>query len=420
MAQTDTGGRGSHAAPQRDDAEGFDLNRLPDDFYDDPFPAYHRLRRRHPVYRCPDGSFLLTRYRDLITVYRDARRFSSDKTREFRPKFGDGPLFDQHTTSLVFNDPPLHTKVRKLFGDALSGRAVEAMTPVLTRLVDALLDEIAAKGTFDLVADYAGAIPVEVIGNLLRVPRDERAPLRGWSLAILGALEPSLSDEQLQRGNRAVSEFYEYLKGLVADRRRHLSDDPDDILSRLLRGGDSPAEALSEFELLHQCIFLLNAGHETTTNLIANGVIALLRHPGERRRLLRQPELVDSAVEELLRFESPNQFGNRRTTEDVVISDVSLPSGSYIHLCIGAANRDPEVFREPDTLDIARAPNRHLAFGSGIHTCAGLSVARLEGKLAIPRILERFPELELCGQPRRSRRARFRGWALARMRAGRG
>lgn len=388
----------------------FDLDRLPEEFYDDPFPYYRALREHDPVHRCPDGTVLLTRYHDLVAVYRDFKRFSSDKTREFRPKFGASPLYDQHTTSLVFNDPPLHTKVRKLFGEALAPRAVEAMEPALLALVDRLLDRIEDLGRFDLIDDYAGAIPVEVIGNFLRIPHADRGPLRGWSLAILGALEPVLTPEQIERGNRAVSEMYEYLKGLVAERRRNPSDEPDDILSRLIKGDPVTGYELDEFQLLHQCIFLLNAGHETTTNLIGNGIVALLRHPGELARLRAEPHLIGSAVEELLRYESPNQFGNRRATEDCEIGGQRIAAGTYLHLCIGAANRDPEVFSDPDRLDIGRTPNKHLAFGSGIHTCAGLNVARLEGRIAIGRLCARFPQLRIAGPPRRSRRARFRGF----------
>lgn len=388
----------------------FDLNCLPEEFYDDPFPYYHALRAHDPVHRCPDGTVLLTRYHDLVAVYRDFKRFSSDKTREFRPKFGPGPLYDQHTTSLVFNDPPLHTQVRKLFGEALAPRAVEAMEPSLVALVDRLLDRIEEMGRFDLIEHYAGAIPVEVIGNFLRIPHGDRGPLRGWSLAILGALEPVLTPEQMQRGNRAVSEMYQYLKGLVAERRRNPSDEPDDILSRLIKGDPATGYKLDEFQLLHQCIFLLNAGHETTTNLIGNGIVALLHHPEELARLRAEPQLIGTAVEELLRYESPNQFGNRRATEDCEIGGARITAGTYLHLCIGAANRDREVFPDPDRLDIARSPNRHLAFGSGIHTCAGLNVARLEGRIAISRIFARFPELRIAGTPVRSRRARFRGF----------
>jgi cytochrome P450 len=387
----------------------FDLRKLPQAFYDDPYPTYHALRTLEPVKPMPDGSWLLTRYADLAAVYKDAERFSSDKKREFGPKYGSSLLYEHHTTSLVFNDPPLHTRVRKLVMGALTPRAIEAMEPGLTALVDRLLDRIAEKQESDLIEDFASAIPVEIIGNLLGVPHEDRGPLRGWSLAILGALEPAITPEQFAAGNRAVSDFLDYLEALVADRRAHPGNAEQDVLTRLIFG-EPDGERLSEKELLHNCIFILNAGHETTTNLIGNGLWLLSQWPGERARLAAQPELIRSAVEEFLRVESSNQLGNRITTCEVEIGGVALPPRTLITLGIGAANRDPGQFPDPDRLDIARNPNRHLAFGSGPHLCAGVGLARLEGRVAIGRFLARFPDFGLAGTPVRGRRARFRGF----------
>lgn len=396
------------AIAETDAASVFDLRRLPDLFYNDPYPTYRRLRESDPVRMMPDGSLFLTRYADLVAVYRDARTFSSDKRREFAPKYGDTPLFAHHTTSLVFNDPPLHTRVRKLIAGALTSRAVAEMEPGVIRLVDRLLDAVAHRGTFDLIGDFASAIPVEVIGNLLAVPAEERAPLRDWSLAILGALEPVLTPDQQAAGNRAVVEFLAYLEGLVAERRRRPGDPARDVLTRLIQGeGD---ERLSEAELLQNCIFILNAGHETTTNLIANALVALLDFPMQRRALTDDPALAPAAIEEFLRFESSNQLGNRMSTTDAEIGGVRIGAGQAVTLCIGAANRDPAMFADPERLDLKRWPNRHLAFGLGIHQCAGLQVARLEGQIAITRFLARFPHYRLDGEPTRGRRVRFRTW----------
>src|ERR1041384_4640363 len=202
----------------------FDLKRLPADFLDDPFPYYPALRMHDPVHRMPDGAYFLTRWRDCDAVYRDARTFSSDKKIEFRPKYGDAPLFTHHTTSLVFNDPPLHTHVRRAIQAALSNRVIAEMEVGLVALVDRLLDAMQQKGRADLIEDFAAAIPVEIIGNLLGVPHADRGPPRGWSLAILGALEPVLTAEQLARGNAAVRDFSAYLNGLIAERRRNPGD----------------------------------------------------------------------------------------------------------------------------------------------------------------------------------------------------
>ena len=429
------------AARARQIADDFDLRALPPDFYTDPYPVYDLLRAAQPVRPMPDGSWFLTRYEDLVAVYRDARTFSSDKKVEFAPKYlhapwqaapvltATAPLFDHHTTSLVFNDPPLHTRVRKLIMVALTRRAIREMETGLVVLVDRLLDGIAANGGGDLIEDFASAIPVEVIGNLLGVPHADRTPLRGWSLAILGALEPALSAEQEALGNRSVAEFLDYLRLLVADRRRHPGDPEHDVLTRLIQGETGATDEpdggrLSEAELLHNCIFILNAGHETTTNLISNALVCLQQWPHAKAGLLAHmqhyrndaPALeryLDSAVEEFLRFESSNQLGNRRATVACQVGGVGLPAGALVTLCIGAANRDPAQFEHADQLDLTRRDNRHLAFGFGIHQCAGLSLARLEGRIAIGRFLQRFPDYKLMQLPQRGARARFRGFVKA-------
>jgi cytochrome P450 len=401
----------------REIAATFDLRRLPSTFYDDPFPYYQALREHDPVRHMPDGSYFLTRYADVDAVYHDTRTFSSDKKLEFGAKYGNSPLFEHHTTSLVFNDPPLHTRVRRIIGGALTPRAIADRESDIVALVDRLLAAMAAKGDVDLVIDFAAAIPVEVIGNLLAIPIAEREPLRDWSLAILGALEPALSGEAEERGNRAVREFLAYLSGLVADRRAHPGDRDRDVLTRLVLGG-AGGDQLLEHELLHNCIFILNAGHETTTNLIANSLHALTLWPEQRRRLQGDPVLIKTAVEEFLRFESSNQLGNRITTTDATIGSKAMPAGTLITLGIGAANRDPAQFPDPDRLDVARSPNRHLAFGSGAHQCVGMSLARLEGQVAISRFLARFPNYKLVGNPVRASRARFRGFLSVPARVG--
>jgi cytochrome P450 len=390
-------------------ADSFDLAALPPGFADDPFPVYRALLEHAPLKRFPDGSVMLSRYADLDRVYRDTKTFSSDKKVEFLPKFGPSPLYEHHTTSLVFSDPPLHTRVRKIMVGALTPRAIAAMEPGLIALVNRLLDRIAAKGKADLIEDFAAAIPIEVIGNLFDMPHEERGPLRDWSLAILGALEPVLTDEQLARGNAAVTAFKTYLAGLAARRRKRPGDPQTDVLTRLIAG--NKGEELSDVELLQNCIFILNAGHETTTNLIGNALHALTEWPDERARLLADPRLIDTAVDEFLRFQSPNQLGNRRAVEPAEFRGETIEPGTRIHLAIGAANRDPRQFADPDRLDLSRKPNRHLAFAQGPHLCAGFSLAKMEGRIAISRFVRRFPDYRLDGAPRRTGRVRFRGFA---------
>ena len=248
---------------------GFDLRNLPDDFSDNPHPHYAALRNAQPVYELPGGGLFLSRHADLMRVYKDRAVFSSDKKVEFYPKFGDSLLYEHHTTSLVFNDAPLHTRVRKAIAGALSPRAIAGMDVVVGQLVDRLLDDMAARQAdgkpIDAVADFAQNIPIEVIGNLLAIPRAERDPLRDWSLAILGALEPEINDAQFDAGEAAVRDFLAYLQALVARRQAEGVEDASDIMARLIRETGAAGEDanLLPHELLQNCIFILNAGHET-------------------------------------------------------------------------------------------------------------------------------------------------------------
>jgi cytochrome P450 len=390
-------------------AHEFDLKNLPDSFYDDPYPTYRALREHTPVRWLSDDSVFLSRYADIHAVYQDAATFSSDKKLEFAPKFGaDSALFRHHTTSLVFNDDPYHARVRRTIMGALIPRTLARLEPKLIALVDRLLDEAARRGQLDAIADFAAAIPVEVIGDLLCVPDADRAPLRGWSLAILSALEPTLSPDALSRGEEALSGFHACLRTLLDDRRRNPGNPEHDVLTRLIQSDGDP---LGDSELIENCIFLLNAGHETTTNLIGNVIELFARFPDQRTRLRSEPALLQPAIEEVLRYESSNQLGNRITTRDAEIGVTHLPAGCFVTLGIGAANRDPAAFPSPDTFDIGRTPNRHLAFAAGAHQCAGMNLARLEGRIAIGRFLARFPNYELTGKPARAQRARFRGFA---------
>ncbi len=394
-------------------ALAFDLRKLDRRFLEDPYPVYRALREHDPVHRMPDGSYFLSRYEDCAEVYRDPACWSSDKKIDFRPNFADSLLYEHHTTSLVFNDPPYHTRVRKLLAPAFTPRALKALQPRIEALVDRLLDRAAERRRFDLIDDFAAAIPVQLIGDMLGVPSDERGPLRGWSLAILGALEPVLSREQFERGVMAVAEFKAYLVDLVRRRLNEAEGKEGEILSTLIAASDFAArqgERLSELELLHNCIFLLNAGHETTTNLIGNSIDLLIRNPDAMRELRDNPDRIDTAVEEFLRMESSNQLGNRRATRDARLGGADIPAGSYVHIGIGAANRDPAQFENPDRLDIRRQPNRHLAFATGIHACAGMSLARMEAKVAIGKTLARFATIERDGAFVRGGRARFRGF----------
>ena len=391
----------------------FDLTNLPPGFIDDPHPHYAALRAGAPVHELPTGGLFLSRHADLLRVYKDRALFSSDKKIEFRPKFGDSLLYQHHTTSLVFNDAPLHTRVRRAIAGALSPRAIAGMDSVVKDLVDGLIIDLEARhgagATVDAVAHFAQNIPLEVIGNLLAIPRHERGPLRDWSLAILGALEPEISAAQFDLGETPVREFLAYLDALVARRRAEGIDSATDIMARLIRETRENANLLPH-ELLQNCIFILNAGHETTTNLICSGIWLLSQHPRIIERLNAEPDLWPAAVEEILRMESPNQLGNRRALSAFEMGGRTWPEGTLITLGMGAANRDPEVFDEPDSFLLDRGDNPHLAFAGGVHVCAGNTIARIEGRIALAGLFGRWPSLKVGEGMRRSPRVRFRGF----------
>jgi cytochrome P450 len=382
----------------------------PAGFFDDPYPHYRALREAAPFGATSDGALLLTRHADLAAVYRDTVSFSSDKKTEFKPRFGDGPLFEHHTTSLVFNDDPYYTRVRRRLVGALTPRAVAELGEKLGVYCDRLLDCFLDRRGGDAIADYAGAIPVQVIGDMLGVPEEDRHPLKGWSLAILGALEPRLDGHQLAEGNAAVSEFAQYLDGLIAERRRVPGDPESDLLTRLIASDGNDGFALSACELIHNTIFLLNAGHETTTNLIGSALHLLAKQDDARAALDDGEASISGFVEEVLRFEGPNQLGNRRAVRDTRLHGRSIPEGTSLTLIIGAANRDPEVFVDADRFDPRRDPNRHLAFGTGSHQCAGLSLARLEARVAIEAWRRRIRKFSVSAPAVRQRRVRFRGF----------
>ena len=398
--------------PDREAALQFDLNAIDRAFIEDPYPVLDALRQYDPVHFNPDGSVYLTRHADVRAVYQD-RSMLSDKKEAFRHKFGDGPLYTHHTTSLIFNDPPYHTVVRKLLSGAFTPRKLAEMEPLIASIVDRLLEEALDHGNggeVDFIPAFAMRLPTEIISFMLGIPESHRARLRSFSLAILGALDPVISNERLQAGNDAVSEFSELLLDIIAHRRQNPDGAAQGEVLEALIFGEQDGRRLNEQELVQNCIFLLNAGHETTTSLVANAVGIFLDHPGQYRRLVNDPSLAETAVEEILRFESPLQIGNRLASRDTVLSGVKIPAGTYIHTSIASANRDEAMFDRPEQVDFGRSPNRHIAFITGIHVCLGATLARYEGRIALGRLARRFPALQAAGEPERMGLARFRGY----------
>ncbi|WGW05238.1 cytochrome P450 [Tropicibacter oceani] len=392
------------------DLDAFDLNRIDMGFIENPHPTLHALRRDRPVFRNADGSVYLTRHDDVLKVYQ-SRDMLSDKTEAFGEKFGRCPLHTHHTTSLIFNDPPYHTVVRKLISGAFTPRKLAEFEPLIEGIVGRLLDRVEDLGDLDLIDDFAKVLPTEIISFMLGIPEEYRSKLRDYSLAILGALDPVVPQDRLDAGNRAVVEFGEILNELINHRRAN----PDgalqgEVLDALIFG-EHEGRRLTQEELIQNCIFLLNAGHETTTSFVGNAMGVLFDNPDQHRLLLDQPDLITPAIEEFLRVESPLQIGNRLAGADIALSTQTIPKGTYIHTSIAAANRDPAVFENPDAVDITRKPNRHIAFITGIHVCLGASLARVEGKIALGQLVQRFPKIRQTGDRTRVPLARFRGFA---------
>jgi cytochrome P450 len=396
----------------KDKALNFDIKKIDQAFLDDPFPTYRMLREYDPVHRNEDGSYFLTRYEDVVLSLRHPG-MSSDKKIDFKPKFGDGPLYVHHTSSLVFNDPPVHTRVRQLLSEAFTPRKITELEPVIEGIIDRLLDRLADLGEFDVVKDYALALPTEIIADMLGVPEEHRHKLHNYSNLILGALDPVVSNEKITEGHNAVEEFSSLLEILIAERRKTpKGGEMGEVLAALIFG-EVDGEKLTSVELVQNCIFLLNAGHETTANLVGSGLSILLDYPDQMLRLRADPSLIKTAVEEFLRFQSPLQIGNRKAMEDVefgpVGNKVTIPAGSFIHTAIGAANRDPEKFENPERVDIGRKPNPQIAFGIGKHICMGNTLGRIEGHIAVGKLVKRFPNLQAVGKKHFHGRARFRG-----------
>jgi pimeloyl-[acyl-carrier protein] synthase len=369
------------------------FNPMDPEFVADPYPTYHRLRAEEPVHHSPLGFWVLTRYEDVVASLRDPRLIKEPIASFVAARFG-APL-PAMGLSMLDRDPPDHTRLRSLVSKAFTPKVIEGLRPRIQQIVDGLLADAEAKGSMDLIEEFAYPIPVNVICEMLGVPVQDHEQFKGWSLDIARGLDLIMMGPDSELGQRSVAARHglaEYFRGLIALRR---VAPRADLLSALI-AAEEAGDKLSENELLATCILILIAGHETTVNLIGNGTLALLRHPDQLRRLRENPALIGTAVEELLRYDGPVQRTARIPSEDLVIAGQKIPAGDMVMPFIGAADRDPAQFPEPDRLDITRAENRHIAFGLGIHFCLGAPLARVEGQIAINTLVRRFPKLALA------------------------
>lgn len=375
-------------------------------FLEDPYPLLAMLRSNNPVMRLPvmtgsgapegPGEFLLTRYADVQRVLREpafsAERERSEAVRRNASQIPEEMRPENQPRTMLGLDPPEHTRQRGLVNRAFTPRRVEALAPRIQSIVDGLVAPLADRDEFDLVRELAEPLPAIVIAELLGVPAEDHRLIKAWSSDLVAVLDGALTADRLPRLREARRNFDDYFRRFIAERRE---EPRDDLLSGLIAARDEQ-DALSEGELLATCMLILVAGHETTTNLIGNAVLALLRHPEECERWRKDPGLDAALVEESLRFDSPVQITARAVTAPARFGDVDVAPGALVTVALGAANRDPERFPEPDRFDVGRDDNQHLAFGHGLHFCLGAGLARLESRLALRSLFDAIPGLELA------------------------
>lgn len=363
-----------------------------------PYPTYKILRKDAPIFFYePWGKWILSRYEDINTLLRDRRlgrvlhtavpdagAFSEREWRFERSRVG----------SLLEIEPPDHSRIKEVFHQTFTPRRVRELSGNITELCERLVDDLLArdKREADLIEDFAQVIPVTVIADLLGIPEVDRHKLIPWSKGIIGWFEPERTVRMEDEAIRCAEAFMAYLRELLVQRRRHATDD---LFCAMLAVHEQEPERLSEQELINNCILLLNAGHEAVVNVLGNGIYALLRHPEQWNLLKASPELIPSATEEMMRFDTPLQFFERFVLEDMSFQGFDWPRGTQLCLYYASANHDPEVFAEPEVFDIRRHPNPHLAFGLGLHYCIGAPLARVELQAALKVLTERLPELRL-------------------------
>jgi cytochrome P450 len=391
--------------PPNSDTDNLSLAALRDPAHRaNPYPFYERLRSHAPVHwdaaAGVEGGWVLTRHADVMAALRNPRVSAERLTppsgadrlpAEYREAARQ--VFRTMPHQLLFLDPPDHTRLRGLVSKAFTPRLVEAWRPRIVQLANELLDPVQEAGRMDVIASLAYPLPAIVIAELLGVPSDDREQFIRWSADFGGFLDGStLTTQEALLALQGVADFMEYFRGLIARRR---TAPHDDLLQALLTARERD-DALTEDELLANLVLLLAAGHGTTTHLIGNGLLALLRHPEQFQRLSVNPSLIATAVTELLRFDSPVQLTGRQVVQELSIGGVTLAAGQHITAILGAANRDPDQFLDPDQLDVDRAENRQLSFGYGIHFCLGAPLAKLEAEVVLSAVTRRLPQLRLA------------------------
>ncbi|MEV5954823.1 cytochrome P450 [Streptomyces sp. NPDC051987] len=383
------------------------------DFLADPYPSYAELRARGRVqYFEPTNQWLVPHHADVSALLRDRRLGRTYQHRFTHEEFGRTAPPPEHEPFHTLNDhgmldlePPDHTRIRRLVSKAFTPRTVERLRPYVARLAGELVDGLVAKGGGDLLKDVAEPLPVAVIAEMLGIPEADRAPLRPWSADICGMYELNPSEATAARAVRASVEFSDYLRELIAERRE---EPGDDLISGLIEAHDE-GDRLTEQEMIATAVLLLNAGHEATVNATVNGWYALFRNPAQLAALRADHSLVPTAIEELMRYDTPLQLFERWVLDEIEIDGTTIPRGAEIAMLFGSANHDPAVFQDPHRLDLARRDNPHISFSAGIHYCIGAPLARIELAASMTALLQRAPALTLAAEPRRKPNFVIRG-----------
>lgn len=378
-------------------AKALKFNPYDPAFQANPYPLYHQLRSVEPIHQSFKGMWVVTRYADAKAVLRDPR-FCVDKmpnSVKHKSNYLEQRNFDRLAQAidkwLIFLDPPEHTRLRGLVSKAFSSASLQRLRPQIQQITNELISKVRTQGFMDIISDFACPLPCNVIAAILGIPVEDWFKLYHWSDELSNILDPLRSLEDYEQMNKVALEFTDYFKNLIAQRQQ---SPQQDLLSALIAVKEQDNK-LSEEEIISVCMLLFFTGEETTVNLIGNGMLALLRHPEQMQQIKIQPTLIQNAVEEILRYDSPIQITTRVATENIDIDNVTIRSGEKVLVILGAANRDPAQFPDPDRFDITRANNSHLAFADGIHYCLGAALTRIESEIAINTLVQQLPDLRL-------------------------
>jgi len=371
------------------------FNPASPEFVRNPYPAYHQLRGLAPVFKSPAGFWLATRFDDVNTILRD-KRFGKDFEKRTKMQHGEDvfeqPVYNSMRHWMLVRNPPDHTRLRGLVARIFTPKRINALKPRIQGLVDELIDAVEEKGEMNVIQDFAYPLPVNVICDMLGVPVEDRGQFLVASEKSGRLIDPTpLTPEELEETNKGFAEQAKYFQSLIDARRK----DPKDDLLTVLAQANEDGDRLSDDELIANTLLLFGAGHETTVNLIGNGLLALLSTPGQFEALKADPSLINGAIEEMLRFDSSVQLTTRTALEDADVNGVQIPAGDTVITLLGAANRDPDAFENPDQFDVTRKAVRPTSFGGGIHHCIGAPLARIEGQIAFETLLRRLPDMRL-------------------------